>query len=307
MSWLYLPAAAEDCSPANTSSGGEQSATSSETDIASKSSRRESATDSSMTRRSGTMSRHSTGAPGVDMWISSLRDSPASRSRSPGRNWGTRTRETCGRIRFVSLTRCGPRGAYWRTSPRYDALDGRRITARSRKPRTSGKYYATWPRAGLMLAGKCYRLPSWERRICEIASGLWPTLRAGESGNYQNDRGDRRKPRLTLTGLLRLWPTLTARDCRSRKGALPPPNHQGGINSVQAIGGSLNPAWCEWYQGWPIGWTALEPLETARFREWLRQHGRSCHDRDNQYTGRLSGDRVSLRMNSSGSQSNENT
>lgn len=30
----------------------------------------------------------------------------------------------------------------------------------------------------------------------------------------------------------------------------------------------------EWMMGWPIGWTALEPLETARFQEWLRWHGR---------------------------------
>jgi len=29
----------------------------------------------------------------------------------------------------------------------------------------------------------------------------------------------------------------------------------------------------EWMMGWPIGWTALEPLETGRFRSWLRLHG----------------------------------
>lgn len=30
-------------------------------------------------------------------------------------------------------------------------------------------------------------------------------------------------------------------------------------------GGKLNPAWVEWLMGWPIGWTALKPLETVRF------------------------------------------
>jgi hypothetical protein len=25
-------------------------------------------------------------------------------------------------------------------------------------------------------------------------------------------------------------------------------------------------------QGWPVGWTELAPLETARFREWLLWH-----------------------------------
>lgn len=30
----------------------------------------------------------------------------------------------------------------------------------------------------------------------------------------------------------------------------------------------------EWMMGWPIGWSALEPLATARFQEWLLWHGR---------------------------------
>ena len=34
-----------------------------------------------------------------------------------------------------------------------------------------------------------------------------------------------------------------------------------------------SPQMLEAVQGWPIGWTALEPLATARFRQWLRSHG----------------------------------
>ena len=30
----------------------------------------------------------------------------------------------------------------------------------------------------------------------------------------------------------------------------------------------------EWIMDWPIGWSALEPLETARFRQWLSLHGK---------------------------------
>ena len=33
----------------------------------------------------------------------------------------------------------------------------------------------------------------------------------------------------------------------------------------------------EWIMGWPIGWSALEPLEMARFRQWLILHGRCSH------------------------------
>lgn len=37
--------------------------------------------------------------------------------------------------------------------------------------------------------------------------------------------------------------------------------------------GRLNPEFIEWVMGWPIGWTAAEPLETAKYHEWRRQHG----------------------------------
>lgn len=30
----------------------------------------------------------------------------------------------------------------------------------------------------------------------------------------------------------------------------------------------------EWMMGVPIGWTALEPLEICRYRQWLRSHGK---------------------------------
>ena len=34
----------------------------------------------------------------------------------------------------------------------------------------------------------------------------------------------------------------------------------------------LNPNWVEWLMGWPIGQTALKPLETDKFQEWQQQH-----------------------------------
>ena len=42
-------------------------------------------------------------------------------------------------------------------------------------------------------------------------------------------------------------------------------------------GGQLNPPWVEWLMGWPIGWTDLKPLETARSRRWPHSHSEpSC-------------------------------
>jgi hypothetical protein len=39
--------------------------------------------------------------------------------------------------------------------------------------------------------------------------------------------------------------------------------------------GRLNPEFIEWVMGWPIGWTAVAPLGTAKYREWRQQHGAS--------------------------------
>tara|TARA_R110000824_G_scaffold20457_4_gene76997 strand:- start:892 stop:1170 length:279 start_codon:yes stop_codon:yes gene_type:complete len=44
--------------------------------------------------------------------------------------------------------------------------------------------------------------------------------------------------------------------------------------SGAGLGGHANPDWIEWLMGWPIGWTGTRPLETAKFRRWLRSHGR---------------------------------
>ncbi len=41
--------------------------------------------------------------------------------------------------------------------------------------------------------------------------------------------------------------------------------------------GQLNPRFVEWLMGWPIGWVSLEPLETAKYQQWLLAHGGPSH------------------------------
>jgi|SRR5579862_19714 len=41
---------------------------------------------------------------------------------------------------------------------------------------------------------------------------------------------------------------------------------------VQAFG-EPTPVIHEWLMAWPIGWSALKPLETDKFQSWLRRHG----------------------------------
>ncbi len=79
--------------------------------------------------------------------------------------------------------------------------------------------------------------------------GMLPTLtRADGSGGpgrpLKRTGGDNLRTAILL-------PTLTA----TRRSGLQ-------SHGANAILGSLNPTWCEWYMGLPIGWSALEPSET---------------------------------------------
>ena len=51
----------------------------------------------------------------------------------------------------------------------------------------------------------------------------------------------------------------------------------GGILGGMLLGWRPRINLLEWIMGWPIGWSALEPLEMARFRQWLLLHGRCSH------------------------------
>jgi DNA (cytosine-5)-methyltransferase 1 len=80
-----------------------------------------------------------------------------------------------------------------------------------------------------------------------------------------------------------MWPTPQASDNRDRgnlgSGAILRRKEKGkqiGLSqSVSDQSGALNPPWVEWLMAWPIEWTDLNPLETARFRAWRLSHGES--------------------------------
>lgn len=109
----------------------------------------------------------------------------------------------------------------------------------------------------------------------EAASSLWPTLIHQSYGSNVGGGAGRTGPkRLSL-------PTLIRRDSRTTKGAARMPNSVGteplavilptltvcgnynrkgasptsGDGLATAVGGRLNPTWCEWFMGFPLGWT----------------------------------------------------
>lgn len=149
------------------------------------------------------------------------------------------------------------------------------------------EYSETWPRWGLMLDGECWARPTLVHLTSESASGLLPTLLRPNGGRtvahvtdwrgktaYHNGK----KVQVDLRATLKRLPTLTVCGNYNRKGAsatsgdgLATALRNGETESTN--NGPLNPPWCEWYMGFPEGWTELVPLETHKSRNAQRRHG----------------------------------
>lgn len=110
---------------------------------------------------------------------------------------------------------------------------------------------------------------------------LWIIAYGEDTRQTKGNKGADFKEGQTLDGE-RIWikpcpeikviPDTNSRDYRSQhanqsEAFLNRMNHSRGVNLVehmQRLGhiGKLNPEWCEWFMGYPIGWTELNPLET---------------------------------------------
>lgn len=98
-----------------------------------------------------------------------------------------------------------------------------------------------WPRWGLMLDGECWELVPAVPGTKGGGSGSWPTPTARDYKGYST------RNRWTVPNVLKqLFPKTS---------------------------GAPHPRFIESLMGWPIGWTALEPLETDKFQQWLDLHG----------------------------------
>jgi hypothetical protein len=149
------------------------------------------------------------------------------------------------------------------------------------------------PRWGMTVSGVLFQHPTAERPISGTGSGLWLTPRATDTGKGEGNHtflkrmGDRTdKCAQSLAAQVnnpKTWPTPPASDNRDR-GNLGSPatlrrkekGKQISLGqSVSDISGALNPPWVEWLMGWPLGWTDLKPLATAKFLVWQKQHSES--------------------------------
>ena len=113
----------------------------------------------------------------------------------------------------------------------------------------------------------------------EIAAGLrqrgermWPTpttLR-GISKEAAEKEWER-KGSADLRMAVHLWPTPTAHNAKET--TAPSENDRNTPTLAAQVGGQLNPTWVEWLMGWPLGWTDLKPLATAKSPSAPQQPG----------------------------------
>lgn len=103
---------------------------------------------------------------------------------------------------------------------------------------------AILPRWGTMRAGE------WLERVTPVPligvteCGSWPTPQRIDS-NFSASKPETARAR-HARGAQRMVSTIVAAE----------------------DGGPLNPEFSEWLMGWPIGWSALQPLATDKFRRW---------------------------------------
>jgi len=192
------------------------------------------ATESCPSFLSGTTCEHLTASLGVDSLTLCAEDSHAPTFRAPTNKAPGQTGNT---------PACGRK---WQGSlARYD-----HASCLWRTPQTSflaglDVFSETWPRWGLMLHGECSEVTMPDCFTAGRECGLLPTPLTNPSKRTLDENG-----------------------CSvSAKG------ERYGVSLFQLAGGQPCPQFQEWLMGWVTGWTAIEPLETDRFRLWLLAHG----------------------------------
>jgi hypothetical protein len=112
---------------------------------------------------------------------------------------------------------------------------------------------ATLPRWGMTVDGLLWEQPMLAPHTSERECGLLPTLTV--CGNY-NRKGASKTSGDGLATVLKRTPTLCARDWKDSGSPSEYNRNEPRLGAI--FGGPLNPTWCEWYMGFPLGWTELK-------------------------------------------------
>lgn len=112
-------------------------------------------------------------------------------------------------------------------------------------------------------------VPRWVDR--PLPPDAWSTLTVRDGNGSGPKKLDGRRGALVMQQV-RDWPTLTARDWKSSSRG-----HQGNARPLsESVPGPLNPAWCEAFMGFPIGWT--DPESDITPAGWPMGQGPDQHD-----------------------------
>jgi hypothetical protein len=234
MSWLFSQALVEAFSEA-TCSAGEPCAQLNVMPSPQPFWRNDKPTDFSGPSRFGLTCALSTADRGAALLTWYLEGFPARTSAAPERRKASAARAQASGWRWPeSFARWDPATSKWRTRQSC-FIEG------------SETFSETWPAWGSMLGGESLAAPNVERPKPGLASGLLPTLTAGDAKGARNGTAKGRTPADGLTLTDWLW--------------------------LNVGPGMLHPESAEWVMLWPTGWTALEPLGMDRFQQWQQQHG----------------------------------
>lgn len=202
--------------------------------------------------------------------------------------WGSMSNGECFLRPIPALPICENASGFWQTPVADDAVERTKGKWNSRgEPKLSAEV-KLWPTPTASLADKGGRITPRKGReggtlIEAVSSRMFPTPCAIDAGsgriNKSPSNGAAERPTLAMMARKNLWPTPCASASKgsspaalTRKSGKDRSNDRIDHAVMASDGGQLNPEWVEWLMGWPIGHTALKPLETDRYREWLRQH-----------------------------------
>jgi hypothetical protein len=142
----------------------------------------------------------------------------------------------CGRKWLGLLARYDPVMRGWKT-PQRSLVEGLE------------EYSETWPRWGSMRNGESYQRETWELGTSERGFGSWlPTIGKNE---YRGASSKRYRGSVHFRGA----------------------KMSEGLRTCETDPTYLHPWFGEHAMGWPLTWTELVPLETAKFLQWQQQHG----------------------------------
>lgn len=234
MSWLFSRALVAAYSEGSSSDGG-QSAPSNTTPMPQAFLSRDKTTDAWSRFPSGMTCEPLTESRGEELLTWFRAGFLAPTYRSPARAKASTAKKADSGPRWPeSLAKFDRDSSTWKTAQRLLFAD-------------SVECLETFPRWGLMRGGELLAQTPVDFNITEPDSGWLPTPTAtdgkGGTTSIRKDTGKQRTDQLRHYVKIRFGVTYP------------------------------NPSWLDKVMGFPTGWTALAPVETPKFQQWLRSHG----------------------------------